>query len=152
LSVCDADAANNTLVNGKNLPKKRTRILNHLDRITFAFGNIYVFFYPLLNKVTKAIVEKNEEENKDLDMDTRIKQAQAEIQDTGIPDFTTTQCLDYPDHELDKKAVDWDMAFQEVEDGERAKREKQEKEVNQKMRVEAKKNQQALEEQRLQYE
>ncbi len=49
LSVCDIDAANNTMVNGKNLPKKRTRLLNHLDRIAFSGGAIYVFFYPLLN-------------------------------------------------------------------------------------------------------
>lgn len=48
----DADAAANTMVNGKNLPKKKSRILNHLDRVTFAGGNIYVFFYPLLNKST----------------------------------------------------------------------------------------------------
>lgn len=63
LSVCDDDAVRNTMVNGKNLPKKRTRILNHLDRISFAGGNIYVFFYPLLAKITKEIVDKNAEEN-----------------------------------------------------------------------------------------
>lgn len=73
LSVCDADAAANTLVNGKNLPKKRSRVLNHLDRIAFAGGNIYTFFYPLLAKTTKEIVEVNAEENKDLDLDTRYK-------------------------------------------------------------------------------
>ena len=49
LSVCDADAAANTMVNGKNLPKKRTKILNHLDRIAFSGGIIYVFYYPLLS-------------------------------------------------------------------------------------------------------
>jgi hypothetical protein len=50
-SVCDADAALNTMVNGKNLPKKRSRILNHLDRIAFTGGIIYVFHYPLLSRV-----------------------------------------------------------------------------------------------------
>lgn len=79
LSVVDADAAANTMVNGKNLPKKRTRILTHLDRIAFAGGNIYLFFYPLLAKLIKEIVDKNAEENADLDMETRQKQAWAEI-------------------------------------------------------------------------
>ena len=63
LSVCDADAANNTMVNGKTLPKKRSRILNNLDRIAFAGGIIYVFYYPLLSKWTKHIFNKNAEEN-----------------------------------------------------------------------------------------
>ena len=35
LSVLDEDVAANTLVNGKSLPKKKSRILNHLDRIAF---------------------------------------------------------------------------------------------------------------------
>jgi len=51
------------MVNGKNLPKKRTRILNHLDRIAFAGGIIYVFYYPLLSKITKQLVEQNASEN-----------------------------------------------------------------------------------------
>lgn len=57
LSVCDAEAAANTLVNGKNLPKKMKKILNHLDRIAFDGSNIYVFNYPLLSKVSKQLVE-----------------------------------------------------------------------------------------------
>jgi kinesin family protein 1 len=56
LSVCDADAATNTMVNGKNMPKKRVRLLNHLDRIAFAGGIIYVFYYPLLNLHTKKVM------------------------------------------------------------------------------------------------
>jgi len=58
-TVCDADAALNTMVNGKTLPKKRSRILNHLDRIAFAGGMIYIFHYPLLSRVQKKIVEQN---------------------------------------------------------------------------------------------
>lgn len=79
LSVCDVDAANNTMVNGKNLPKKRTRLLNHLDRIAFSGGAIYVFYYPLLNQKTKQLVETNEAENHGLDMEMRMEQAWAEI-------------------------------------------------------------------------
>lgn len=50
-SVSDAEAALNTMINGKNLPKKLKKILNHLDRIAFAGGIIYVFHYPLLSKI-----------------------------------------------------------------------------------------------------
>jgi hypothetical protein len=79
LSVCDTEAANNTSVNGKNLPKKRTRILNHLDRISFAGGAIFLFYYPLLNKLLKELVEKNATENEDMEMETRKEQAWAEM-------------------------------------------------------------------------
>jgi hypothetical protein len=57
IKVCDADAALNTMVNGKNLPKKLSRILNHLDRIAFAGGIIFVFYYPLLSQYTNQLVE-----------------------------------------------------------------------------------------------
>lgn len=50
-SVSDAEAALNTMVNGKVLPKKRTKILNHLDRVAFASSIIFVFHYPLLSRV-----------------------------------------------------------------------------------------------------
>jgi len=71
LSVIDADAAQNTMINGKTLPKKRTKILNHLDRICFAGSILYVFYYPLLSKYIREIVEKNADENADLDMKIR---------------------------------------------------------------------------------
>lgn len=63
LTVCDAEAASNTMVNGKALPKKRSRILNNLDRIAFTGGIIYVFYYPLLSKWIKHIFQKNAAEN-----------------------------------------------------------------------------------------
>ena len=85
--MSDAEAAQNTMVNGKVLPKKRTKILNHLDRICFAHSNMYVFYYPLLNKYTKQVVESNAEENSDLDMKLRLDQAWADISDNGICDF-----------------------------------------------------------------
>ena len=64
---------------GGNLPKKRTRILNHLDRISFAGGAIFLFYYPLLNKLLKELVEKNATENEDMEMETRKEQAWAEM-------------------------------------------------------------------------
>jgi len=92
LSVSDAEAAQNTMVNGKVLPKKRTKILNHLDRICFASSNMYVFYYPFLNKYTKEVVEKNAEENATLDMKLRLDQAWADISDNGICDFDNSNC------------------------------------------------------------
>ena len=56
-------------------------------------------------------------------MNLRLEQAWAQLQETGIPDFTTPACPDYQDNMIDVKAVDWDMAFKEVEDGEQAKNE-----------------------------
>ena len=61
-------------------------------------------------------------------MNLRLEQAWAQLQETGIPDFTTTACPDYQDNSNDAKAVDWDMAFKEVEDGEKAKLQKLQKE------------------------
>ena len=95
LSVCDAEAAQNTMVNGKVLPKKRTKILNHLDRICFAVSNMYVFYYPLLNKYTKEMVDKNASENVDVDMKLRLEQAWADISDNGISEFENSTCPQY---------------------------------------------------------
>ena len=78
-TVCDADAALNTMVNGKTLPKKRSRILNHLDRIAFAGGMIYIFHYPLLSRVQKKIVEQNATENEGMDSNLQLDQAWANI-------------------------------------------------------------------------
>jgi len=38
-------------------------------------------------------------------------------------------CPNYEFVEADKKAIDWDMAFNEVEEGEKAKTEKAQKEM-----------------------
>ena len=73
LSVFDADVAANTLVNGKSLPKKKSRILNHLDRIAFQGQNLYTFYYPLLAKHIKEIIEVNAAENQDLDQQTKME-------------------------------------------------------------------------------
>ena len=70
----------------------------------------------------------------------RQEQAWAEIQETGIQNFTTSACPDYKDTEADKKAVDWDLAFNEVEEGEKAKNEKIKKEEQLKLKQEQTKN------------
>ena len=139
-SVCDADAALNTMVNGKTLPKKRSKILNHLDRIAFAGGMIYIFHYPLLSRVQKKIVEQNASENEGMEINLQLDQAWANIQETGIPEFTTTACPDYEFSAADARAIDWDKAFQEVEDGDKAKNEKIQNEQQQKMKQDMKKN------------
>jgi hypothetical protein len=41
-----------------------------------------------------------------------------------MPDFTTTACPDYEFAAADARAIDWDMAFSEVEEGEKAKNER----------------------------
>lgn len=55
------EGAITTLINGEALTvKKRTRVLNHLDRISFA-GCIYVFKYPKLNRALMQLIEASEE-------------------------------------------------------------------------------------------
>lgn len=71
LSVVDDEAAKNTMINGKPIPKKRTKILNHLDRIAFCGSVIFVFYYPLLNTKLKAHVEANADANEGLPINIR---------------------------------------------------------------------------------
>ena len=56
-----AEAAMSTLVNGEVMSmQKRTRVLKHCDRISFA-GCIYVFKYPKLRRALNALIEASEE-------------------------------------------------------------------------------------------
>lgn len=69
LTACDSEAASFTYVNGKPLPaKKRSRILQHLDRISFAGGHIYLFQYPLLAHKINQLVAENAAENEGVEL------------------------------------------------------------------------------------
>lgn len=125
LSVCDAEAAATTYVNGKPLPKKLKKELNHLDRIAFAGGIIYVFIYPLLNEKIKELVAKNEGENADLNEEQRREQAWVEIKDAGIAGFTDVKCPKYADVEKDRNAIEWEHAFMEIEKAEEDRKKKE---------------------------
>lgn len=84
----DAEAALNVLINGKPLPaKKRSRCLNHLDRIGLPGGVIYLFHYPLLAKAIRTQVEEHAEENAGVDLDLQLAQAWSELSSAGIPNF-----------------------------------------------------------------
>jgi hypothetical protein len=131
LTVCDAEAAAVTMVNGKALnPKKRSRVLNHCDRIAFTNNMIYVFRYPKLKRLIQAKVEENSAKNEGIDAALQNAQAWELIQEVGIEgidsSILTKDSLgvsDYHDDEVreDEKSTHWDMAFKEVEDGEAAK-------------------------------
>lgn len=125
--MCDAEAATNTYINGKPMPKKLKKELNHLDRIGLAGGIIYVFFYPLLNQKIKTLVEKNASDNADLNEEQRREQAWVEIKEQGIPDFADVRCADYPDVDKDRVAVEWDAAFSEIEKAEEDRKKKEAK-------------------------
>ena len=75
-------------------------------------------------------------------MNLQLDQAWAHIQETGIPDFTTSVCPDYEFVLADARAIEWDKAFQEVEEGERAKLERQQKENERLSKQEQKKKEQ----------
>lgn len=69
LTCVDAEAVAVTMVNGKYVPaKKRSKILNHLDRICFAGSAIFVFHYPLLAQSIQQIVQANASENEGVDL------------------------------------------------------------------------------------
>ena len=56
-----AEGAINTLVNGEPFTvQKRSRILNHCDRLSFA-SNIYVFKYPKLKRAMNELIDASEE-------------------------------------------------------------------------------------------
>lgn len=85
LTVCDAEAAAATMVNGKSLnPKKRTRVLNHCDRIAFNGAIIYVFKYPKLRKLIETKVLENAAKNEGIDIELQNAQAWELIQESGI--------------------------------------------------------------------
>lgn len=70
LTVCDAEAAQTTMVNGKSLnPKKRNRVLNHCDRIAFNGAIIYVFKFPKLRRIVSAKVQDNLDKNLGVTLD-----------------------------------------------------------------------------------
>ena len=56
-----AEAANTTYVNGEHLTvQKRSKVLNHCDRISFA-GCIYVFKYPKLRRALQDLIEVSQD-------------------------------------------------------------------------------------------
>ena len=64
------------MVNGKQLnPKKKSRVLNHCDRIAFNGAIIYVFKYPKLRRVIEQKVKDNASKNEGIAIE--LQQAQA---------------------------------------------------------------------------
>ena len=137
IEVYDAESAANTLINGEAIPAKlRGKILNHCDRISFAGGNIYVFKYPKLRRAIKRMIDENElTKAGGLDKKDQEEIAWKTIQEQGILDvdksnLSTLLVTDYSDQEKkeDENAVDWDIAFDEIENGEKIKQERIKKE------------------------
>ena len=108
LTVCDAEAATTTMVNGKSLnPKKRNRVLNHCDRIAFNGAIIYVFKYPKLKRTISQKVEENSNKNLGVAIELQNAQAWELVQETGIegidqknPSKENLGIQDYADHEI----------------------------------------------------
>ena len=128
------EGASSTMVNGESLTtKKKSRVLNHCDRISFAGGNIYVFKYPKLKRSMKFLIDASEEikqqssltkeEQEDLAWQMVLQNG---IEDVKADDPSTLKVADYSPEEIaeDEQAVDWDKAFFEVENGEKIKQER----------------------------
>jgi hypothetical protein len=133
LHVC-AEGATGTMINGESMTlKKRMRVLNHCDRISFAGGNIYLFKYPKLKRAVNALIEASDEikEQSTLTKEDQQNLAWKMMLETGIDGVSSTDpasmsVSDYSAEEIteDNNAIDWDHAFDEVENGERNKQEK----------------------------
>lgn len=119
------EAAISTYVNGEAMTvKKRTRVLKHCDRISFA-GCIYVFKYPKLKRVLNQLIEASEEiKSQDTVMTKKDQEELAWqlVQQNGLEGvdkdkLETLIVSDYTAQEKmeDENAIDWDMAFNEVE-------------------------------------
>jgi len=63
----------------------------------------------------------------------------------------TTACPDYEFSAVDAKSIDWDKAFSEVEEGEKAKNEKLQKEQQQKLKSDQKKALEEMEKKRIEF-
>ena len=120
--------------------KKRTKILNHCDRISFAGGNIYVFKYPKLKRTMKALIDASADikEQTGLSLEEQESLAWKMVLENGIEGVSSTEpasmCVaDYSNDEIsqDEHSMDWDKAFDEVENGERLKQEKIQRERQQ---------------------
>lgn len=58
IEATDAEAAQKVFTNGKPLPKvKRTKVMNHLDRLALPGGVIFLFHYPLLASALKKHID-----------------------------------------------------------------------------------------------
>ena len=85
LKVCDADAANTTMVNGKNLSvKTRSKVLNHCDRISFAGGVIYIFKFPILKRVIATMLKEGGSEQEGISDEIKKAAVWETVQDQGL--------------------------------------------------------------------
>ena len=156
LSVA-AEAAITTMVNGESMTvQKRKRILNHCDRISFA-GCIYVFKYPKLRRALLQLIEVSEDiKNSGAELTRKDQEELAWqlVQQNGLEGVESSRpetmaVADYSAEEKqeDEQAVDWDMAFNEVEHGENAKQERIAKERDEIQQQELEKQKAAMLEQ-----
>jgi len=113
--------------------KKRSKVLNHCDRISFAGGNIYLFKYPKLKRTMKGLIDASTEikEKDGLTKEEQYELAWKMVLESGVEGVSKTDpasmgVSDYSKEEIveDDHAIDWDQAFNEVENGERLKQEK----------------------------
>ena len=152
------EAAMSTLINGEALTvKKRSRVLNHLDRISFG-GCIYVFKYPKLKRALQQLIEASEElkAQENIAEQDQKELAWKVLQEQGLDgvDVTKPETLaatGYSSTEAkeDETAIDWDMAFNEVEMGEMKKQERLNKERDESHKQELERQRAALEEKML---
>lgn len=114
-----------------------------------------MFRYPLLKRAIDAKVAENSEQNDGVDIELQRAQAFELLKDQGLPGFDSLK-LTVADYSLDEKtaddnSVEWDSAFAEYEQGERAKQEKKLNEVQRQINQERKKMEQEIEKQQLQH-
>ena len=152
IEVYDAESAQNTLINGESIPtKQRSKVLNHGDRIFFAGGNLYVFKYPKLRRTIQRMIEENNLQGSELSRKDQEQIAWTSIQENGIQDvdkknLDSLKVEDYNAKEIkeDEDAYSWDMAFTEVENGEKLKQDRIKKEREDQQNTELERQKQEL--------
>mmetsp|Transcript_33536 Transcript_33536/g.51554 ORF Transcript_33536/g.51554 Transcript_33536/m.51554 type:complete len:92 (-) Transcript_33536:2575-2850(-) len=82
--------------------KKYTKVLNHLDRISFGQNQLFLFKYPLKHQVKKRLsanLAKIHDEN-DGDIDQLVEEALLREGITG--DVTNLECISYEQNDLEE--------------------------------------------------
>ena len=133
-----AEGAAGTMINGEMMSIKKTkRVLNHNDRISFAGANIYVFRYPKLKRTLKDLIAASAEiqEQSGISKEEQENLAWQMVLENGIEgvkkdDPNSMRVDDYAPDEVadDEHSASWDQALDEVENGEKIRQEKIQKE------------------------
>lgn len=128
-------AYEHTLINGKPLPQEtKTQILNHMDKIYFGSTAMLLFKYPLLSKKQQQLREQIQQDMQEAEEQTNLEEdemqvlVQSRLTQNGLTDdIDNVVCEEYTEEEIenDLTAIDWEQAYEEIQQVENEKRQRQ---------------------------